>query len=78
MAYLRAYVHGGRGSDGQERKPRPARDPGNKREKNEVWGTCAGCILLSEDVVNSVGQGELLASSLAFLQAFAKHLLSIC
>eukprot|EP00913_Durusdinium_trenchii_P027918 g26177.t1 len=41
MAYLRAYVHGGSGADGEKRKPRP------------VWGTCAGCILLSEDVVNS-------------------------
>lgn len=46
MAYLRAYVHGGSGADGEKRKPRP------------VWGTCAGCILLSEDVVNSVSQGE--------------------
>ncbi|CAJ1387669.1 unnamed protein product [Effrenium voratum] len=31
---------------GGERKPRP------------VWGTCAGCILLSEDVVNTVSRGD--------------------
>lgn len=45
MANLRAYVHGGPGADGEKRKPRP------------VWGTCAGCIMLSEDVVNTIGQG---------------------
>ncbi|CAE6972823.1 pdxT [Symbiodinium natans] len=46
MKHLRAYVRGGAGSDGVERRPHP------------VWGTCAGCILLSEDVVNSVSQGD--------------------
>mmetsp|Transcript_119 Transcript_119/g.257 ORF Transcript_119/g.257 Transcript_119/m.257 type:complete len:251 (+) Transcript_119:38-790(+) len=46
MTHLRAYVRGGPGADGVERKPHP------------VWGTCAGCILLSEDVVNSVNQGD--------------------
>jgi len=42
MEYLRAFVHGGFGSDGVQRQPRP------------VWGTCAGCILLSDDVVNQL------------------------
>ena len=46
MKHLRAYVRGGAGADGVERRPHP------------VWGTCAGCILLSEDVVNSVNQGD--------------------
>jgi len=45
MEHLRAYVHGGKGSDGIERQPRP------------VWGTCAGCILLSDHVVNGFGGG---------------------
>lgn len=30
---------------------------------SKVWGTCAGCIMLSEDVVNSVGQGDCDGSS---------------
>eukprot|EP00928_Gymnodinium_smaydae_P096583 TRINITY_DN8564_c0_g1_i1.p1 TRINITY_DN8564_c0_g1~~TRINITY_DN8564_c0_g1_i1.p1 ORF type:complete len:331 (-),score=42.83 TRINITY_DN8564_c0_g1_i1:222-1214(-) len=42
MTTLKAYVHGGRGCDGVRREARP------------VWGTCAGCILLSDDVVNSM------------------------
>ncbi|CAE7608727.1 PDX2 [Symbiodinium pilosum] len=46
MTHLRAYVRGGAGADGVERRPHP------------VWGTCAGCILLSEDVVNSINQGD--------------------
>lgn len=45
MACLVSFVHGGLGCDGEKRPPRP------------VWGTCAGCILLSDDVVNTV-QGE--------------------
>jgi len=49
QATLRAYVHGGEGSDGVSRPPRP------------VWGTCAGCILLSDTVVNGAGGGGGLA-----------------
>merc|ERR1719229_1864020 len=49
MDTLRAYVHGGAGSDGVERPARP------------VWGTCAGCILLSDDVTNGAGGGGGLA-----------------
>eukprot|EP00446_Apocalathium_sp_SHHI-4_P048575 CAMPEP_0177382926 /NCGR_PEP_ID=MMETSP0368-20130122/48852_1 /TAXON_ID=447022 ORGANISM="Scrippsiella hangoei-like, Strain SHHI-4" /NCGR_SAMPLE_ID=MMETSP0368 /ASSEMBLY_ACC=CAM_ASM_000363 /LENGTH=263 /DNA_ID=CAMNT_0018847423 /DNA_START=63 /DNA_END=855 /DNA_ORIENTATION=+ len=45
MDILRAYIHGGKGSDGVERPPRPA------------WGTCAGCILLSDNVTNGAGGG---------------------
>lgn len=41
MTYLRTFVHGGTGTDGLRRDPRP------------VWGTCAGCILLSDDVQNT-------------------------
>mmetsp|Transcript_92524 Transcript_92524/g.178368 ORF Transcript_92524/g.178368 Transcript_92524/m.178368 type:complete len:280 (+) Transcript_92524:74-913(+) len=40
MELLRSYVHGGAGADGRHRPPRP------------VWGTCAGCILLSDNVIN--------------------------
>lgn len=39
---LRAFVHGGAGSDGVHREPRA------------VWGTCAGLILLSDDVLNQM------------------------
>jgi len=39
---LVAFVHGGPDSDGIVREPRP------------VWGTCAGCILLSNDVVDGL------------------------
>eukprot|EP00931_Biecheleriopsis_adriatica_P105897 TRINITY_DN80420_c0_g1_i1.p1 TRINITY_DN80420_c0_g1~~TRINITY_DN80420_c0_g1_i1.p1 ORF type:complete len:266 (+),score=65.09 TRINITY_DN80420_c0_g1_i1:46-798(+) len=46
MTVLKSYVHGGPGADGVERKPRP------------VWGTCAGCILLSDEAVNSAPQGD--------------------
>lgn len=46
MLQLKAYVHGGRGSDGVVRGARP------------VWGTCAGCILLSNNVVNSMKTGK--------------------
>ncbi|CAK0797043.1 unnamed protein product [Prorocentrum cordatum] len=40
---LKAFVHGGLGSKGQQLAPRP------------VWGTCAGCILLSDNVVGGGG-----------------------
>lgn len=46
MARLGAFVHGGAGCDGEHRPPRP------------VWGTCAGCILLSDDVVNCMAGGQ--------------------
>lgn len=46
---LRAFVHGGPDSDGIVREPRP------------VWGTCAGCILLSNDVVDGIGAKEVIA-----------------
>jgi 5'-phosphate synthase pdxT subunit len=49
MTTLRCFVHGGAGSDGVTRPARP------------VWGTCAGCILLSDDVVNSAGTEEVVA-----------------
>lgn len=49
MDCLKAYVHGGKGFDGVERPPRP------------VWGTCAGCILFSDDVTNGAGGGGGLA-----------------
>lgn len=42
MEKLRTFVHGGAGADGVIRKPRP------------VWGTCAGLILLSDNVVNQM------------------------
>lgn len=42
MDHLKAFVHGGVGSDGVHRPRRP------------VWGTCAGCILLSDDAVNEL------------------------
>lgn len=45
MELLRSFVHGGKGSDGEVRPPRP------------VWGTCAGCILLSDQVVNGLAGG---------------------
>jgi len=51
MERLRAFVHGGSGSDGVERPPRP------------VWGTCAGCILLSDSVTNGYGGGGGLAGT---------------
>jgi len=60
MECLRAYVHGGKGSDGQVRPPRP------------VWGTCAGCILLSDKVVNGHGGGGGLAG-VAGMEAEAKR-----
>lgn len=41
MASLRAFVHGGVDASGRARERRP------------VWGTCAGCILLSAEVCNS-------------------------
>jgi len=40
MEHLRNFVHGGKGTDGVHRAPRP------------VWGTCAGLILLSDDVLD--------------------------
>lgn len=43
MRVLKAFVHGGPAANGQEVAPRP------------VWGTCAGCILLSDDVVGGGG-----------------------
>lgn len=49
METLRSYVHGGKAGDGALRPPRP------------VWGTCAGCILLSDTVVNGAGGGGGLA-----------------
>lgn len=42
MDHLKSFIHGGEGTDGVSRPPRP------------VWGTCAGCILLCDDVVNSL------------------------
>mmetsp|Transcript_10995 Transcript_10995/g.17537 ORF Transcript_10995/g.17537 Transcript_10995/m.17537 type:complete len:262 (-) Transcript_10995:105-890(-) len=45
MEYLKAFVQGGAGADGVVRKPR------------SVWGTCAGCILLSSDTMNQVSAG---------------------
>jgi len=39
---LKAFVHGGAGTDGVHRQARP------------VWGTCAGLILLSDDVLNQM------------------------
>lgn len=42
MDHLRNFVHGGPGSDGVQRLARP------------VWGTCAGCILLSDSVINAM------------------------
>lgn len=42
MDRLKTFVHGGE-IDGGSSQPRP------------VWGTCAGCILLSDVVVNEVG-----------------------
>merc|ERR1719510_1030990 len=46
MRFLHAFVHGGSGTDGVSREPRP------------VWGTCAGCILLSDDVVNELPSAD--------------------
>jgi len=43
---LKNYVHGGEGCDGRKREARP------------VWGTCAGCILLSDDVCNSANSSD--------------------
>lgn len=46
MQQLKAFVHGGAGADGVMRAARPC------------WGTCAGCILLSDDVANTMtGEG---------------------
>jgi len=45
MDSLRRYVLGGKATDGTSRPAHP------------VWGTCAGCILLSRAVVNGKGGG---------------------